>query len=581
MSVEPPRSAYYDDVYFAHDGFAEKRTVFVEGARVPTRWHGRPRFVIGELGFGTGLSMLATWAAAQTHPGFVQFVSVEGHPLSGATIRDALQGFSEVATLLPRFLEVYPERPPGPGVHHFDLSERFCLTLCIGEVEACLSQLDGAIDAWYLDGFAPAKNPAMWTDAVLDQVAHASRSGATLASYTAAGDVRRALEHRAFQVDRVSGFGAKRHRIVATFRGRGRQPASVGSVAVVGAGVAGACLARSLFRRGVAVTVFDGERARGASQNPLAVLSPRINRLDDPQSRVHVRSFEYASRLYRAGDGFAPVGVLRLAVDAELTDRLEKGLSQGPLRHGPSRAVTAEEASERAGLQLAHSGVWLPEGGLVDPSRLLPVLAQGAEFRAADVRAFDFDFDRQRYAVRAHSSTPDATVDAVAVASGAWAKRWLPELPLRVSRGQLSLCEGGEIAARLGCVLSAHGYVSPRAEPGHLVGASYGRVNDLDRTEPTARDDLANLERIALWAPALAADLSLLNARASFRCLVPDHMPLVGRAGALYTVSALGSRGFALAPLAAEVVASELTGTVPPMERAQRAVISPERYLPV
>ncbi len=579
MRQEPPRSDRYDDVYFLPDGLAEKHTVFVEGTRIESRWSPYPVFVVGELGFGTGLSMLATWAAAQAHPGFVQFVSVEEQPLSAAQIRGALGGFDALGPLLNRFLEVYPEAPLGAGVHHFDLSERFVLTLWVGQAEERLAEIDGAVDAWYLDGFAPAKNPAMWSPAVLDRVAALSAPDATLSSYTAAGEVRRGLEARGFEVERVPGFGDKRHRIVARYRGPGRRRSFARKVAVVGGGIAGASVARSLTRRGVDVVVFDGDQGRGASRNPLAMLSPRINRLDDPASHVHVRSFEYASRLYRDREALEAVGVLRLAVDDELRDRLEKGMRVGPLKDGPSARVSAAEAAERSGVRVSHSGVWLPEGGLVHPDRALPVLLSGAELRNANVLAFDSDRGPGRSTVRVHAGAEDEDVDAVVVASGAWTKRLLPALPLRASRGQLTVCTGGEHASRLRCVLSAHGYVSPAIGGRHVLGASYERVEVLEDTASRRSDDLANIERVARWAPELAKDIAPADARAAFRSLVPDHMPLMGRAGEVLTLSALGSRGFTLAPLGAEVLASELAGTVPPMERAQRAVVSPERYL--
>ncbi|MEO0814061.1 MAG: tRNA (5-methylaminomethyl-2-thiouridine)(34)-methyltransferase MnmD, partial [Myxococcota bacterium] len=251
---EPPRSELYDDVYFSPDGWAEKRQVFVEGAKLEERWRGRPRFVVGELGFGCGLSMLATWHAAQTHPGFVQFVSVEGHPLGRDQIQEGLSAFPELQPLVERFLRQYPERPPGPGVHHFDLSERFALTLFVGDVNDVLQDVDGAVDAWFLDGFAPAKNPAMWSASVLARVAALSARGATLGSYTASGEVRRILEASGFHIERVEGFGNKRHRIVGAYVGTPRRVASPRSVAIVGAGIAGASLARSLRRRGVSVT---------------------------------------------------------------------------------------------------------------------------------------------------------------------------------------------------------------------------------------------------------------------------------------------------------------------------------------
>lgn len=568
--MNPPRSERYDDVYFSEDGLSEKRAVFLEGADVVRQWQGRSRFVIGELGFGTGLSMLATYEVARLCPGHVQFVSIEAHPLPRAEIASALSAFPEINA--KPLLRACPEKPLGPGVHHFDLDESFSVTLWVGDVLDRLRHWDGLVDAWYLDGFAPAKNPEMWTDEVFAELARLSARNARIASYTSAGEVRRRLERAGFEVERVSGHGNKRHRIVGRYR-HGRSALPPRSVSVVGAGIGGACVARSLRRRGVRVTVIDGGVDRGASRNPVAVLSPRINRLDDAASRLHVRAFEYASRVYGATGGFDRCGVVRSAVDADLEDRLTKGLERTALTYGPSRSVSANEASEIAGIALSHHGVWLPEGGLIDPRVLLPALLDGAEFHDAEVEAFDFEHDRSADAIRIHTSAGDVTTNAVVIAAGAWAHQWLPELPLRSSRGQLTLCEE---SLPVQTVVSAHGYLSKAVNGYHVLGATYAR--DDMQVDVRTEDDERNLERVAAWAPA-AANMSVQGGRASQRAQVPDHLPLVGQVGVLRVIGALGSRGFTLAPLAAEVLVAEMCYGVPPLERASRAVISPERYL--
>ncbi|MEO1173845.1 MAG: FAD-dependent oxidoreductase, partial [Myxococcota bacterium] len=196
------------------------------------------------------------------------------------------------------------------------------------------------------------------------------------------------------------------------------------------------------------------------------------------------------------------------------------------------------------------------------------------EIRAAEVEGFDFDNDRSSDAIRVHTSEGDGIADAVVIASGAWTGRWLPELPFRTSRGQLTLC--GE-AVPLRCVVSAHGYMTKSVGGHHVLGATYARGDE----DPSVRreDHEKNLERLRAWAPTLADRLTVVGGRAAQRSQVPDHLPVVGRVGVLRVLGALGSRGFALAPLAAEVLVAEMCHGVPPLERAGRAAISPERYL--
>lgn len=555
-----PRSERYDDIYFGSNGLNEKRFVFLRGTRAESRWVGRRRFLVGELGFGTGLSALATWAAARRHPGFVQFVSIEAHPLARERIETALEPFSEIASERQRFLQLYPERPPGPGVHHFDLADNFALTLWIGDAESVLGQIDGRFDAWYLDGFSPAKNPRMWKASVFAEIARLSTRGATVASYTAAGSVRRGLTDAGFAVERLPGFGNKRHRIEAVYQHGSSATEFSASIEISGAGIAGLSLARSLRRRGVEVRLWDPDPRRGASANPFAMVSPRINRTDDPQSRFQVRAFEYAARLYREDAAFLACGVLRLAVDGELDDRFAKAIDSGTLGFGASRMVSAERSSALTGVKLSHRGLWMPEGGVLVPQKLWLRLRSKLEICASRLPTDSGDTSRW-------------------IAHGPWATPDLAGLPMRISRGQLSVCRSSGAAQRLRCVVSAHGYISPAVDGCHGVGASYKRA-ELSRSAEVARDgdDRDNIARVAAWSPQLAAGLEVLESRAALRALVPDHMPLIGHWGPRVVLGALGSRGFALAPLGAEVIVSTVLGMCPPLERAGRAAVSPERF---
>lgn len=548
--------------------------VFVAGNNLPARLARRKRMVIGELGFGTGLSMLATYQVARESSCHVQFLSVEAHPLSRQESKDALTSFPEIDP--SKWLEVYPEPRPGPGIHHFDLEEKFSVTLVIDEVSAGLSSLDGQVDAWYLDGFAPAKNPGMWSDCVFSELARLSAPRATLASYTAAGEVRRGLERAGFSVSRLPGFGRKRHRIVGSLKAKPAQlrlPRPPDSVAIIGAGIAGICASYALRRRGIEVAVFDSTPSQAASRNPKAILSPRINRLDDPASRWQVRAFEYASRFYSARDGFERCGVFRVAVDDELRDRFSKGLYQGPLQYGPSQLLDAREASEVTGVSLTHGGVWLPEGGEISPDVLFRQLLSRST-RNEEILEIRRSFD----AFSLLTERGQHEFEGVVVAAGAWAHKLLPTLPFRGSRGQLEVCRAGSLSRNLRCVLSGHGYLTPLRDNLHVLGATYGRADASLPVSVRETDSQTNFDRFRTWAPMLANDLVPVSSRTALRSLVPDHMPVVGRMGGVFVLSALGSRGFTLAPLASEVLGAEMCGGIMPLAQASRNLISPMRY---
>lgn len=208
-----PVSLRFDDPYFSlDDGLAETRHVFLTGNALPARFC--PGFHIAELGFGTGLNLLAAldlWrASGQTGP--LRFTTFEAFPMSAGQIRAAHRAFPELADLSA---ELAPLLQAGPGHHRSDAVD---FTLIAGDARTTLPLWDGQADAWFLDGFSPAKNPELWAPALMGDVARHTAPGGTAATYTAAGHVRRALETAGFDVTRAKGYGRKRHMTLCTKR---------------------------------------------------------------------------------------------------------------------------------------------------------------------------------------------------------------------------------------------------------------------------------------------------------------------------------------------------------------------------
>lgn len=211
-----PISRRFDDPYFSLlGGLAETRHVFLAGNGLPDRFG--DGFRVAELGFGTGLNLLATllaWQAAGL-PGRFSYTSFEAFPMTAADIARAIEPFPEATAIAAPFLAAW-----AAGQRRFALGPAD-VAVIVGDARQSVPAWDGAADAWYLDGFAPAKNPELWEDALMAEVARHTAPGGTFATYTAAGGVRRALQTAGFQVERVPGFGAKRHMT----RGRKAPPA--------------------------------------------------------------------------------------------------------------------------------------------------------------------------------------------------------------------------------------------------------------------------------------------------------------------------------------------------------------------
>ena len=205
-----PVSTRFDDPYFSlDDGLAETRHVFLTGNDLPARF--RPGFHIAELGFGTGLNLLAAllaWRAAGP-PGPLRFTSFEAFPLDAATMARALDAFPEARAIADPILAQWAL---GPTIRLPDLHA----DIVLGDARDTLPAWRGAADAWFLDGFSPARNPEMWSPALLSQVARHTAPGGSFATYTAAGHVRRSLSDAGFTVTRAPGHGAKRHMTTGT-----------------------------------------------------------------------------------------------------------------------------------------------------------------------------------------------------------------------------------------------------------------------------------------------------------------------------------------------------------------------------
>jgi tRNA U34 5-methylaminomethyl-2-thiouridine-forming methyltransferase MnmC len=209
-----PYSRRFDDHYYSKsDGRAECRHVFLAGNGLPDRWHETPVFRIGELGFGTGLNVLETWRiwketrqAGQR----LELLSFEAYPLARDVIGRALSRWPELSGETAEFLRKWPEEPEREGTIHIALDPQTDLTVLIGEAPERIGEITDPRDAWFLDGFAPARNPAMWSAELMQAVHDATRPGGTFATYTAAGWVRRNLQAAGFTVEKRPGHGGKR-----------------------------------------------------------------------------------------------------------------------------------------------------------------------------------------------------------------------------------------------------------------------------------------------------------------------------------------------------------------------------------
>jgi len=576
-----PRSETYGDVYFsAFDGLAESRAVFLDGCGLPKAWAERSHFVVAELGFGTGLNILALlqlWRAGGPKTGHLHIFSIEAHPLTADEASRALNTWPELADLSAQLIAQWPGQ--ARGFHRIDLPHlRVVIDVAVMEVEEALTSWAGLADAWFLDGFSPAANPQMWRDEVLALVAARSAPGARVATFTVAGSVRRALAAQGFSVDKRPGFGRKRERLEAIWPGPRQidlQKASP-TVAVIGAGIAGAALVRAFSRAGLAVRLFEAEQAgAGASGNPAALMTPRFDAGGGVAGILHAQAYRYALGVYHREipQAILAEGVMQLETASADSRRFDIIAEQDLFEPQDFERLDAAQSSERLGETALVGGLWMARALSIEPSSILQAwlgpVTQGA------VTSLQRE-PEGRWTLRDRQGATLTTVDQVFVAAGAGANALLSDLPFVPVRGQASWTEGGVLhtAAAWG------GYAVP-TRSGVLYGATHDRGET--QTDIRAKDNDRNRDVLQTSLPILAGQLEgqAVQARASLRATVPDQLPVAGQIPdqpGLMVLGALGSRGFTLAPLLAEHLVSVTLGRPSPLPRAVIKALEPGRF---
>jgi tRNA 5-methylaminomethyl-2-thiouridine biosynthesis bifunctional protein len=568
-----PRSRLFGDVYFsAQDGLAETRAVFLDGCGLPDAWSGRRRFVVGELGFGTGLNIVALldlWRRARPPGGQLHVFSVEAFPITPEEAARALGRWPELADITDLLTRRWPGR--ARGRHRVDLPEfGAVLDLAVMDAAEALEGWSGAADAWFLDGFSPALNPQMWSDEVLALTAQRSAPGARAATFTVAGRVRRGLAAAGFTVEKRPGFGRKRERLEAHLPGEALDPPAR-RVAIVGAGIAGAAAARAVRALGAEAIVIEAERpGAGGSGNPAALVTPRLDAGLGEAARLFAQAFGRAVDLYgRSPDAILAQGVLQLAADARDADRFARIAASDVFEPAELDLLEPDAATARLS-ETAPAALDQRTALVVEPA---PILAAwtGDLVRVA-VAAVEREGDAWRLldAGGAEILRADAVIVAAALAS----RELIPALPLQPVRGQASWT-GETIAAP---AAAWGGYVLPTRE-GLLFGATHER-DDMDRAV-REDDHRRNLATLASALPALAARIAgrPLQGRASVRAVTPDRLPVAGDvAPGLFALTGFGSRGFSLAPLLAEHVAALALGAPSPIGRAAADLVAPDRF---
>jgi len=652
-----PLSSVFGDVYFSRaNGLEETRHVFLQHNQLSERWqqlNAGEHFTIAETGFGSGLNFLAAWqlwlttapADAQLH-----FVSVEKFPLTKKDLQRALALWPELSEFTTQLIGIYPVFV-GTGFHRLNFMDgRIKLTLIINDASAGFTQLLATshpafahhcakIDAWFLDGFAPSKNPQMWSDELFTTIRRLSHAGTTAATFSAAGIVKQGLKLAGFSVQKVPGFGRKREMVKASMEQEpvfdnqdSLQPRSYSPYPVpwtidaeaaipaekhaliIGGGLAGCTSARALVERGWTITLVErhAELAQEASGNPQGVLYAKLSPKNEAQAEFNLHALQFAQQFYRSrwnaiGE---QCGVLQLAhceSEQQLHELLHDKFSAADEL---VQFVDATRATDIAGVKCSHTALYFPQAGWINPRKLCESLTDHPSIRViTDCAALVLEQVGDYWQI---NDNPELRAPVIIIANATDAKSFsiTQHLPIKSIRGQITYLPQTASSRALKTLVCSEGYIGPAVNDLHCTGATFN-LKDETR-ELRTEDHHTNLENLRSPLPELLDEweglaVENLHGRVAFRCTLPDYLPLVGAVphehtmledfaplrknarAAIYKTGAYhkglfinighGSRGLAYTPLSAELLAAQINQEILPLPRELAKALNPARFL--
>jgi tRNA 5-methylaminomethyl-2-thiouridine biosynthesis bifunctional protein len=598
-----PRSARFDDVYrSAAGGLEQARHVFLQGCGLPEAWAGRAQWRILETGFGLGLNFLAAWRAWKDdphRPRILHFVCVEAWPVGAEDIVRSVGPYPELQPMAHALAQQWFGLVP--GVHRLSFEDgQVLLTLHVSDATRMLRREPFIADSVFLDGFDPQCNPAMWDMTTLKAVARHSHRGTTLATWTVAGEVRRALAACGFEVAKSEGLPPKRHCTRALFdpawqpKGmRGDVQRVPGDCIVVGAGLAGAACAASLARRGWRVTVLDAgpEPACGASGLPVGLMTPHSSPDDNLLSRLTrsgVRiTLHEARELLVEGRDWRPSGVLEHRIgDASCTPVADDADTADDSTAAWQRPASIAEKS-LALLEADAAATWHQAAAWIRPQALVRAWLgrPGIEWHG-NARIESIERDGETWLVRDASRVTHRAHVVIVAAAQASAALLGGRIAVHPVRGQIAWAPQDPSMKLPPFAINGNGHFIPSVANGDGVawycGSTYGRDDEDDGIRVADAD--ANFERLTSLAPHVAAGVAPafrrgdVRAWAGVRCASADRRPLAGEVQpGLWVSTAMGSRGLTFCALAAELIAAQLHDEPLPLDARLAQALHPRR----
>ncbi|EQA63655.1 bifunctional tRNA (5-methylaminomethyl-2-thiouridine)(34)-methyltransferase MnmD/FAD-dependent 5-carboxymethylaminomethyl-2-thiouridine(34) oxidoreductase MnmC [Leptospira alexanderi] len=635
-----PVSDRFDDIYFSpENGLEETKHVFIGGNDLPNRWRNsniQNSFCILELGFGTGLNFFTTWKEYLEHKNRfrLHFISVEKFPLSREEISKAISAFSELEEIKEEFLYSYQNLIPGMNYFRF-LEGKIRLTLFLGNVADALCEISGKVDAIFLDGFAPSKNPEMWEESVLGNLKNVSKPGTTFSTFTVARTVRDSLSSAGFTLEKRPGFGRKKEMLTGKYSNhpfetkesipkekpwckRSDPESQIKTAAIVGAGIAGSTLAYSLSKRGIQVFLIDPSGiANETSGIPRAISHPHLTKTPGSVSLFTLRAFRYALFFlssFADKDQFGKVGLFHGVTEEMNPERFRKSIENHRLTEEIASWKPNDSDFHKNNQFIKEIGVFFENGFWTQPGSIARKCADQPGIKLIQATANSFERTETFWKLGLKESNQKILADSVIFCNSYLIGKLVSSLfegeeifPINKVRGQLISLKETENSSRVPNILCAEHYLTPSVQGEHILGSTFDEF-DLN-PEPRKEDTDLLLQYVQTKYPTLRFDSNcVLSEKTGFRAQTPDRFPIIGpifdpkafretykeidlprnqrktfpnlkAIPNLYVFGGLGSRGVLSSFLGAEILASLILGEPAPVESSILESLHPARFL--
>lgn len=568
-------SRWYDDIYFDKtDGVKEKEHVYLNANDLANRIKLSDKLCIAELGFGTGLNFILTWRLWKKNRkpnSSLTYISFEKAPLSKKEMTRVYKKFKELNDFSDQLIQKLTDNYKTNRTIYFK-SENINLILIYDDF-SLLTNFDFKADIWFLDGFAPSKNPEVWDNSYYKNIYNRTNLKGSLSTFTSSGLVRRGLALAGFSVTKVSGFGQKREMLKAIkiepdikLKVNLNYENTIGPVAIIGAGISGASLAYAFRKRNIECYIVEKSSnvASGASGNKLALQMPKMTADNSPYGLMSLEAFTFSRNLAKElkaaprSDGL----ILLPSRDREII-KFKKLLESG----WPNDLI--QSYTDKINCFNIDNYIYMRSSGIVDNIKFIKRLIDGVKI------FFNFNVTKIKSTKNNSKIIHNEQGNVLNAQTVIWANGYnmtdiCDKIPIEPVSGQVTFLKSNPQTSKLKLNFSYGQFFSQSFKGYHQIGSTFNRNTNVNFNQIDQNKNLSFIPEF-LKQRIINSNVDLNEYRVSVRSSTKDRMPFFCNLNEIkqnkyeneYVLGGMGAWGFVYAPYYAELMVRELLNENP------------------